>query len=101
MSVLAKLGPEVALIVVVDDACPKRTADLVKRENADPRVSILRLQMNVGVGGLDTDDQSSWVPPSSLSLMVMIPAISLRDRAVESNIAYDLNLPIFSAKSAP
>jgi dolichol-phosphate mannosyltransferase len=51
MSVLAKLGPEVAHIVVVDDACPERTADLVERENADPRVSILRLQMNVGVGG--------------------------------------------------
>lgn len=51
MSVLAKLGPEVAYIVVVDDACPERTLDVVERDCRDPRVTIVRLARNLGVGG--------------------------------------------------
>jgi len=51
LSVISKIGPEVNHIVVVDDACPERTADLVESACDDPRVSLLRLSDNVGVGG--------------------------------------------------
>lgn len=51
LSVLSKLGPEVASIIVVDDACPERTADVVERSCQDPRVTIVRLPRNLGVGG--------------------------------------------------
>ncbi|MEY4700389.1 MAG: hypothetical protein RL326_576, partial [Pseudomonadota bacterium] len=51
LSVLSKLGPEVASIIVVDDACPERTADVVERGCQDPRVTIVRLPRNLGVGG--------------------------------------------------
>ena len=51
LSVLSKIGPEVASIIVVDDACPERTADVVERNCADPRITVLRLPNNLGVGG--------------------------------------------------
>jgi dolichol-phosphate mannosyltransferase len=51
MAVLAMIGPEVALIYCVDDACPQGSGDLVERECRDPRVSVLRNHKNQGVGG--------------------------------------------------
>jgi glycosyltransferase involved in cell wall biosynthesis len=50
LDVLARIGPEVAAIYVVDDACPERTGDLVEREVRDPRVRVLRHERNRGVG---------------------------------------------------
>lgn len=51
LSVLGQMGPEVDLIVVVDDCCPEHTGALVERECADPRVNVVRLPKNQGVGG--------------------------------------------------
>jgi dolichol-phosphate mannosyltransferase len=50
LDVLARIGPEVTAIYVVDDACPDRTGDLVEREVRDPRVRVLRHAQNQGVG---------------------------------------------------
>jgi dolichol-phosphate mannosyltransferase len=38
-------------IVCVDDACPENTGDLIEAENTDPRVVVVRLGKNQGVGG--------------------------------------------------
>ena len=38
-------------IVCVDDACPEHSGDFIKAENTDPRVVVLRLPRNQGVGG--------------------------------------------------
>lgn len=51
LDVLRRIGPEVARIFVVDDACPQHTGDRVERECPDPRVVILRHEANQGVGG--------------------------------------------------
>lgn len=51
MGVLAQIGPEVARIYCVDDACPQGSGDLVERESRDPRVAVLRNVGNQGVGG--------------------------------------------------
>ena len=51
LDVLARIGPEVSRILVVDDACPERTGDLVERECRDARVTVLRHAENRGVGG--------------------------------------------------
>ena len=51
LSVLARIGGEVGLIVVVDDACPEKTGDVVLEGCADPRVVVLRHLVNQGVGG--------------------------------------------------
>jgi len=49
--VLAAIGPEVAAIYVVDDACPEGSGDLVEASVSDPRVRVLRHERNRGVGG--------------------------------------------------
>lgn len=49
--VVGAIGPEVAAIYCVDDACPDRSADQVEGPLVDPRVRVLRHDRNRGVGG--------------------------------------------------
>ncbi len=51
LGVLDAIGPECQAIYVVDDACPEQTGDLVEAECRDPRVKVIRLPDNRGVGG--------------------------------------------------
>lgn len=50
LDVLARIGPEVTRIFVVDDACPIQTGAIVTRECTDPRVRVLTHDGNGGVG---------------------------------------------------
>ena len=50
LGVIAAIGPEVELIVVVDDACPEKTWEVVAG-CTDARVVLLRHDVNQGVGG--------------------------------------------------
>ena len=49
--VIAGIGPEVSWIICVDDACPEGSGDTIRAEVRDPRVSVIRLERNQGVGG--------------------------------------------------
>lgn len=49
-AVIAGIGPEVGLIVVVDDACPENTYRSIETA-ADRRLVLLRHDVNQGVGG--------------------------------------------------
>jgi glycosyltransferase involved in cell wall biosynthesis len=49
--VLSAIGPEVARIYVVDDACPDKTGDHVEATVRDARVNVIRNGVNLGVGG--------------------------------------------------
>lgn len=51
LDVIARIGPEVHRIYVVDDACPDKSGDLVEARCDDPRVKVLRHTVNQGVGG--------------------------------------------------
>jgi len=51
LDVLAEIGPECQAIYVVDDACPDKTGELVTKQCHDPRVRVLQLERNCGVGG--------------------------------------------------
>ena len=51
LGVLGRIGPEVQAIYVVDDACPERSGDAVRRHCTDPRVQVLQHDANLGVGG--------------------------------------------------
>jgi glycosyltransferase involved in cell wall biosynthesis len=51
LDVLARIGPEVARIYVVDDACPDGSGALVQARCQDPRVKVITHPANVGVGG--------------------------------------------------
>lgn len=50
-SVIAGIGKEADLIYVVDDACPDQSGDHVRSHCPDPRVRVIELQANQGVGG--------------------------------------------------
>ena len=51
LAVLAKAPAWVEGIVCVDDACPEGSGDFIEANAADPRVVVVRLQRNLGVGG--------------------------------------------------
>lgn len=51
LNVLDRVGPEVGLIVVVDDCCPENCGAIVEQQCLDPRVVVLRHEVNLGVGG--------------------------------------------------
>lgn len=49
--VVGRIGPEVAAIYCVDDACPDRSGDFIEASLTDPRVRVVRHLANQGVGG--------------------------------------------------
>src|SRR5689334_24489077 len=51
LKVIAKTPAWVEGIVCVDDACPERSGDFVEQNARDPRVVVVRLHENQGVGG--------------------------------------------------
>ena len=51
LSVIRKAPPWIEGIVCVDDACPDGSADFIEANNIDPRVVVVRLAQNQGVGG--------------------------------------------------
>ena len=51
LGVIARIGPEVAMIFVVDDACPDGSGAFVGEQCPDLRVCVLRHEVNRGVGG--------------------------------------------------
>ena len=50
LDVLARIGPEVARIFVIDDACPEQSGQWVETQCNDKRVQVLRHANNLGVG---------------------------------------------------
>ncbi|HEY9217416.1 MAG TPA: glycosyltransferase family 2 protein [Phenylobacterium sp.] len=51
LRVIEKTPAWVEGIVCVDDACPDNSADLIEAQASDPRVVVVRLGENLGVGG--------------------------------------------------
>lgn len=51
LDVIARIGPEVQCIYVVDDACPEQSGLHVAQNCTDPRVKLVHHEVNQGVGG--------------------------------------------------
>ena len=51
LRVLSSIDKSIKFIVVVDDACPEATGELVLRKCLDKRVNVIRHPTNLGVGG--------------------------------------------------
>ena len=51
LGVIESIGSLVSQIYVVDDCCPQDSGALVSNECTDPRVRVIRLPQNLGVGG--------------------------------------------------
>lgn len=50
LDVIASIGAEVGLIIVVDDACPEHSGQLVQQQCTDARVQVIFHAQNGGVG---------------------------------------------------
>ena len=51
LSVLKKFDEMISHILIIDDACPDKTGELVREQTNDPRVEIIVHDTNQGVGG--------------------------------------------------
>lgn len=51
LRVIDRAPPWIEGIVCVDDACPDKSGDFIEQNADDPRVVVLRLKQNQGVGG--------------------------------------------------
>lgn len=51
LDVIGHIGDEVERIYVVDDACPDRTGEFTESNCKDARLTVLRHEKNLGVGG--------------------------------------------------
>ncbi|MFD4836108.1 glycosyltransferase family 2 protein [Achromobacter sp. NPDC058515] len=51
LGVIESIGPEVGRVYVVDDCCPDASGKFVQENCSDPRVVVLRNEVNQGVGG--------------------------------------------------
>lgn len=51
LQVIGDIGGDVCKIYVVDDCCPDGSGEFVRSNCSDPRVTILRNEINLGVGG--------------------------------------------------
>lgn len=51
LDVIARIGPEVSKIYVVDDRCPEGSGKFVQERCSDPRVTVIFNPVNLGVGG--------------------------------------------------
>jgi glycosyltransferase involved in cell wall biosynthesis len=49
--VVGSIGPEVSKIIVVDDACPEFSGEILRKEIIDTRLEIIHHSVNKGVGG--------------------------------------------------
>jgi len=51
LDVIARIGAETSLIIAVDDACPMGTGTHIEQNCRDPRLVVVRNEVNLGVGG--------------------------------------------------
>jgi glycosyltransferase involved in cell wall biosynthesis len=51
LSVISAIPDMVERVYCVDDACPEQSGDFIERNCLDPRVQVLRHEINQGVGG--------------------------------------------------
>jgi dolichol-phosphate mannosyltransferase len=51
LGVIEKIGPEVNRIYAIDDCCPDGSGVFIETHCTDPRVKVLKHQVNQGVGG--------------------------------------------------
>jgi dolichol-phosphate mannosyltransferase len=76
-------------IVCVDDACPEGSGDFVEAENTDPRVVVIRLSKNQGVGGAT---MAGYAEAARLGARVMVKVDG--DDQMDLGMAAQLVAPI-------
>lgn len=71
LDVLARIGPEVASVFVVDDHCPEGTGAWVREQASDPRIRVLRHDVNQGVGAaVVTGYRAAWAAGATIIVKI-------------------------------
>jgi dolichol-phosphate mannosyltransferase len=81
LDVIASIPHLVTQIYLVDDCCPDKTGELVASDCADPRVRILRHDVNQGVGGAVTTGYQAAVA-DQMDVIVKIDSDGQMDPAL-------------------
>ena len=94
LEVIARIGPEVCRIYVVDDACPDRTGEHVKLHCHDSRVWVIQHPRNLGVGGaVMTGYQAALA--SGMDILVKIDS----DGQMDPTLINDFVTPILNGEA--
>lgn len=94
LEVLTDIGPEVALICVVDDACPEKSGELVLEQNDDSRVHVITHSTNQGVGGA-TKSGFRYLLNSGCDVLVKLDG----DGQMDPSLISELVAPVISGES--
>lgn len=86
LGVIAKIGPEVWRIYVVDDCCPEGSGEFVSQSCSDPRVRVIRNPVNTGVGGAVISGYRAAIADGA-DIIVKIDGDGQMDPAILSRIA--------------
>lgn len=78
---VSRIGPEIGLIVVVDDCCPEGTGKVVEASCCDPRIVVIRHSVNQGVGGAFLTGMASAIDRGAL-IIVKVDADGQMDPAL-------------------
>lgn len=86
LDVIARIGPEVGWIFIVDDACPVGTGQLVMAECTDPRARVIQHEANQGVGGATVTGYKAAVHTGA-KVIVKLDGDGQMDPALIPNLA--------------
>lgn len=94
LGVIEAIGPDVWRIYVVDDKCPEGSGDYVELNCKDPRVIILRHEVNQGVGGATMTGYRTAVSDGA-DVIVKIDG----DGQMDPSLILDFVAPIFAGEA--
>jgi len=69
VEVVRGIGPETDLIIVVDDACPQKSGEMLCSACDDPRLHVVNLPNNLGVGGAT---KAGWLKARELGADILV-----------------------------
>lgn len=90
LDVINRIGPEVAMIIAVDDCCPEGSGDFIKKNCTDSRVVVLYNQQNLGVGGAVTTGYREALTRQDIKVIVKIDGDGQMDPSLVSNFVHPI-----------
>jgi dolichol-phosphate mannosyltransferase len=94
LEVISSIGSEVQKIIVIDDACPEKSGEFIKARVKDPRVEVIFLKVNLGVGGAV---KAGYLRALELDAQVIVKIDG--DGQMDTSRILELTKPIFDGQA--